>query len=137
MRAAGLDGRLARVSEHPDESADAAELAVAEWLALPDLAERLGLDVLKARQVIKDRQVIGRRRGPRLIFAVPADFVQDGQVLKGLPGTLSVLRDSGYDDEAALRWLFTAEDSLPGTPVTALRENRGTEVRRRAQASAF
>ncbi len=88
MRDRGLDGRLTRVSEHPDENPDAAELAVAEWLTLPDLAERLGLDVLKARQVIKDRQVIGRRRGPRLVFSIPADFVQDGQVLKGLPGTI-------------------------------------------------
>jgi hypothetical protein len=125
------------VTEHPEETPDAADLAVTEWLALPDLAERLGLDVLKARQVIKDRLVIGRRRGPRLVFGVPAEFVQDGQVLKGLPGTLSVLRDSGFDDDASLRWLFTEDDSLPGTPVRALRENRGTEVRRRAQAAAF
>jgi hypothetical protein len=125
------------VSENVHDDPDAAEQAVSEWLTLPDLAERLGLDVLKARQLIKDRQVIGRRRGPRLVFSVPAEFVQDGQVLKGLPGTLSVLRDSGYDDDASLRWLFTEDDSLPGSPVTALRENRGTEVRRRAQAAAF
>jgi len=35
-----------------------------------------------------------------------------------------------------VRWLFT-DDELPGSPITALVENRGTEVRRRAQALAF
>jgi len=58
-------------------------------------------------------------------------------VLKGLPGLLTVLFDAGYDDESALRWLFEPDDSLPGTPVQALRENRGREVHRRAQALAF
>ncbi len=36
-----------------------------------------------------------------------------------------------------LRWLFTPDDSLPGTPIDALRGGRKTEVRRRAQALAF
>jgi hypothetical protein len=36
-----------------------------------------------------------------------------------------------------LSWLFSADDTLPGTPVQALRANRGTEVRRRAQALGF
>jgi hypothetical protein len=50
---------------------------------------------------------------------------------------LTVLHDGGYDDREALAWLFTADDSLPGRPIDALRENRGTEVKRRAQAMAF
>jgi hypothetical protein len=28
-----------------------------------------------------------------------------------------------------MRWLFTEDDSLPGTTLRALRDNRGTEVR--------
>ncbi|MFL6182385.1 MAG: Rv2175c family DNA-binding protein, partial [Actinomycetes bacterium] len=32
---------------------------------------------------------------------------------------------------------FSPDDSLPGTPMQALVENRHTEVRRRAQALAF
>ena len=48
-----------------------------------------------------------------------------------------MLRDAGYTTEEALRWLHTPDDSLPGTPVEALRSNRGREVKRRAQASAF
>ena len=34
-------------------------------------------------------------------------------------------------------WLFREDESLPGTPVQALRDDRHTEVTRRAQASAF
>jgi len=48
-----------------------------------------------------------------------------------------LLRDAGYSAEEILRWLFTAEDSLPGTPIGALRTNRGREVKRRAQAMGF
>jgi hypothetical protein len=33
--------------------------------------------------------------------------------------------------------LLRADDSLPGTPAQALAENRGTEIKRRAQAAAF
>jgi hypothetical protein len=36
-----------------------------------------------------------------------------------------------------MRWLFTADDSLPGTPIDAIVERRSTEVNRRAQALAF
>jgi hypothetical protein len=48
-----------------------------------------------------------------------------------------VLYDCGFEDPEALRWLFTADDSLPGTPIQAMIENRRTEVNRRAQALAF
>jgi hypothetical protein len=33
--------------------------------------------------------------------------------------------------------LYTADETLPGTPVEALAANRGTEVKRRAQALGF
>jgi len=56
--------------------------------------------------------------------------------VKDLSGVLTLLRDNRYDDAAAVGWLFTEDDTLPGTPVEALRENRGTEVKRRAQALA-
>ncbi len=68
---------------------------------------------------------------------VPAALIQDGLVVKGVPGVLTVLHDGGYDDQGALTWLFTPDDTLPGRPIDALRENRGSEVKRRAQAMAF
>lgn len=113
------------------------ETLITDWLTLPDLAERLHLPVTKARQLVKDRQVVAVRRGERNVLSVPAAFVDGDQLLKGLPGTLTLLADNKYTDEEALRWMFTPDETLPGTPVQALAENRGTEVRRRAQALGF
>jgi hypothetical protein len=126
-------GTLYSVTSNPS---DLDELVPA-WLTLPDVAEQLDLSILKARQLVKDRQLIAVRRGERSILSVPAAFLDGAQVLKGLPGTLTLLADNRFSDEEALRWLFTADDSLPGTPVQALTENRGTEVRRRAHALGF
>ncbi|MFV2176537.1 Rv2175c family DNA-binding protein [Actinomadura sp. LOL_016] len=106
-----------------------------EWLTLPDTAERLGIKTNRMKQLISERKLLAVRRGGEPM--VPAAFIKDGQVIKGLAGTLTVLSDAGYDDVETVRWLFTADDTLPGTPVDALTENRGTEVRRRAQALAF
>jgi hypothetical protein len=50
---------------------------------------------------------------------------------------LTLLHDAGYNDEEAFRWLYTPDDSLPGAPAEALRDNRATEVKRRAQALGF
>jgi hypothetical protein len=110
---------------------------VGEWLALPDVGEALGIGLMKARQLVSDGQLVGVRRGDNNAVYVPAAFVADGVILKHLSGTLNLLRDAGYSDEEAVRWLFTADDSLPGSPVLALQENRATEVKRRAQALGF
>lgn len=57
--------------------------------------------------------------------------------MKGLPGTLTVLLDAGYGDVESMRWLFTPDDSLPGSPIEAIKAGRHTEVKRRAQALGF
>ncbi|RSN43894.1 MULTISPECIES: Rv2175c family DNA-binding protein [Actinomadura] len=106
-----------------------------EWLTLPETAERLGIKTNRIKQLISERKLLAVRRAGEPM--VPAAFVHEGQVIKGLSGTLTVLSDAGYSDVETVRWLFTADDTLPGTPVEALTENRGTEVRRRAQALAF
>ncbi|MGH8869974.1 MAG: Rv2175c family DNA-binding protein [Actinomycetes bacterium] len=113
------------------------EVHVGAWLSLPEVAESLGIAVTQVRQLLRDRNLLAVRRGERRTLQVPALFVQDGKPVKGLAGTLTLLADSGYDEAEALRWLFTPDDSLPGTPAQALAENRGTEVRRRAQALGF
>jgi len=74
---------------------------------------------------------------PEGTLAVPAAFLDDHQVVKGLSGTLTLLFDCGFDELEAMRWLFTADDSLPGTPIDAIVQHRSTEVNRRAQALAF
>jgi Rv2175c C-terminal domain of unknown function len=118
-------------------SEDPVELGVSRWLTLPELADELGLDVARVRRMHTDGQFLARRRGERAVLSVPVEFVQDGALLKGLASTLTVLSDAGYSAEEALRWLFAVDPTLPGSPVNALRENRGTEVRRRAQALGF
>ncbi|MDT3399643.1 Rv2175c family DNA-binding protein [Streptomyces sp. B1866] len=109
---------------------------VPTWLTLPDIAERLDVEVTRVRQMVKEGQLIAVRRGENRALHVPADFIGDGRIVKGLVGTLTLLRDDGFTDEEMLEWLFTADPTLPGTPAQALRENRGTEVKRRAQALA-
>jgi hypothetical protein len=125
-------GGRGRLDDVPD-----VETLVTSWLTLPELAERLGSDVSRVRQLVRDRQVLAVRRGENNVLMVPEAFAQDGRVLKGLPGTLTLLADARYSDEEAMRWLFSPDDSLPGSPVDALVANRGTEVKRRAQALGF
>jgi hypothetical protein len=113
------------------------EALVPSWLTLPEVAERLDVEVTRVRQIIRDRHLLAVRRGENNALYVPEAFISEGKVLKGLSGTLTVLADSGYGETESLRWLFTADETLPGSPVDALAENRGTEVKRRAQALGF
>ncbi|MYW96472.1 MULTISPECIES: Rv2175c family DNA-binding protein [Amycolatopsis] len=103
---------------------------------LPEVAAALGVSANKVRQMLRDGELIAVRRKGEL--CVPGDFfVKDG-IVKGLGGTITVLADSGFSRTEMLRWLFTADDTLPGsTPINALRTSHGTEVKRRAQAMAF
>ena len=109
---------------------------VGDWLSIPDVAGRLGLPVSRVKQLLRDRKLLAVKR-PSGDTAVPAKFLAGDQVIHGLGGTLTLLFDCGFSDTEALSWLFTADDSLPGTPVQALCEHRRTEVNRRAQALAF
>ncbi|GII53863.1 transcriptional regulator [Planotetraspora thailandica] len=109
---------------------------VGEWLPLSEVSKRLGLTIGRAKQLLKDKKLVGVRRGggePQ----IPAAFVGDADVLKGLPGTLTVLSDAGYDEVESIRWLFTPDPTLPGSPIDAISAGRHTEVKRRAQALGF
>ncbi|MFE9247578.1 Rv2175c family DNA-binding protein [Streptomyces sp. NPDC007088] len=112
------------------------EALVSEWLTLPDIAERFGVEVTRVRQLVKEGQLIAVRRGENRALHVPAALLDGDHTVKGLTGLLTVLRDDGFDDVEILEWMFTPDPTLPGTPAQALSENRGTEVKRRAQALA-
>lgn len=113
------------------------ENLVAEWLPLPDVAAQLEVSIKKVHSLLDERALVEARIGDRKVRAVPAAFIMDGHIVDSLKGTISVLVDAGFSDEELLTWLFTADDSLPGTPMQALREGRKTEIRRRAQALAW
>jgi Rv2175c C-terminal domain of unknown function len=110
---------------------------VSAWLTLPEVAQLLDVPVNRTRQLLKDRHLVAVKRGEPMVLQVPAAFLDGKQILKGLPGTLTLLADNRFTEEESVRWLFTPDESLPGTPVQALAENRGTEVRRRAHALGF
>ncbi|HWS59044.1 MAG TPA: Rv2175c family DNA-binding protein [Actinotalea sp.] len=126
------------------------DVLVDEWLALPDVAERLGTDVGKVRRLVQDGSLLAVRHGERRIWSVPAGFLTPTaaggwQVVPALPGTLVVLSDAGFSDEEAIVWLFTPDPSLAGlgtgtpprTPMEALAAGHKTEIRRRAMALAL
>ncbi|MEB7447514.1 Rv2175c family DNA-binding protein [Arthrobacter koreensis] len=113
------------------------EQLVSDWLTLPDVAEQLDVTISKVHSLLEERALLAVRLGERKIRSVPAAFINDGAILDSLKGTISVLADAGFSDEEMLRWLFTADDTLPGRPVDALKEGRKTEIRRRAQALAW
>ncbi len=109
---------------------------VPEWVDWATAAKILGVSVSRVRTMIREHELAAAVPRPGAGQQVPAGFLQDGLVVKGLPGLLTVLHDGGYDDRECIAWLHTDLD-LPGRPIDALRENRGSEVKRRAQAMAF
>jgi hypothetical protein len=122
---------------HDEEAGPDVATLVGDWLDWSTCGEALGVSASRVRQLIRENHLAAMVPSPGAGQQVPAAFVQDGLVVKGLPGVITVLHDGGYDDRAIITWLFSADDSLPGRPIDALRENRGSEVKRRAQAMAF
>ena len=111
-------------------------LAGEELLSMQQVADKLGLPITRAYDLLQDRKFIvwDSPEGKR----VPLAFFNDkGSIAKHVTGVITVLTDGGYDDEEIRRHLFTADDSLPGRPIDALHGHLAREVIRRAQASAF
>lgn len=121
------------VSEIP--TAEDLQAVVVDLVPLNEVARRLGLSESRVHQMLRDGQLLAVRSEGQL--GVPADLLTEDGVVKGVAGTITVLRDGGYTNRAILRWLFTDDETLPGTPAAALRADRGKEVKRRAQAMAF
>lgn len=110
---------------------------VGVWLDWKQAAEELGVSVSKVRQLIRDHQLAAAVPADGAGQQVPAELLFDGEIVKGVPGLLTMLSDGGWSDVEILTWVFTPDESLPGRPIDALRENRGSEVKRRAQAIAL
>lgn len=106
-----------------------------ELLSFAEAAAAQGVPVTRVTQQVRDGLLVSLDTpdGPR----IPASFIQDGGPVKHLGGVVTLLRDGGYRDEEIVDWLHRDDPSLPGTPVEALRGNRGTEIKRRAQSAAF
>ncbi len=126
------------MSENTAEDApDDLATLIPDWLDWQATADALGVTVTKVRTLIREHHLAAAVPTPGAGQQVPAELVMDGEIVKGVPGLLTLFSDGGWDDREKLTWLFTADDSLPGRPIDALRENRGAEVKRRAQALAL
>jgi excisionase family DNA binding protein len=123
------------MNDAPLSEADLDALVPA-WLTWSEAADLLGVTVSRVRTMIKDHELAAAVPRPGSGQLVPADFIQDGVIVKGLPGLLTVLHDQEFDDRECIAWIFT-DDELPGRPIDALRENRGSEVKRRAMVLGF
>ena len=110
---------------------------VDDWMDWAETARRLEVTPAKVRTMVKTHELAAAVPSPGAGPQVPAAFLDDdGVIVKGLSGLLTVLHDGGYDDRECIAWLFL-DDDLPGRPIDALRENRGAEVKRRAQAMSL
>jgi len=109
-----------------------------EWLAVPDVADRLGIPASRVRDMLGERVLLAVRRGQNNALAIPDLFLVevDGvpQPLATLKGTLTLLGDAGFDDDAAMEWLLTTNDELGASPISELRLGHRSHVRRVAQA---
>lgn len=119
------------------ETPDDLSTLIGEWLDWSQASDQLHVSVSKVRQLIREHQLAAAVPTPGAGQQIPAELLMDGEIVKGVPGVCTVLHDTGFEDREILRWLFTVDDSLPGRPIDALRENRGSEVKRRAQSMGF
>lgn len=110
---------------------------ISDWLNLPDVAERLDVEVSRVRRLIEEGELIAVRRGDPVVRMVPALMLTDGAITPHLGGTITVLRDGDFEDDEVLTWLFTEDETLPGRPIDQLRRGQRGEVRRRALALAL
>lgn len=110
---------------------------ISDWLTLPDVALQLDMEISRVRRLVEDGQLIAVRRGDPVVRMVPALMLTGDQITPHLGGTITVLRDGGFEDEELLAWLFTEDETLPGRPIDHLRRGQRGEVRRRALALAL
>lgn len=106
-----------------------------QLLSADEVAERMGIGPTGVRDLLRAGHLltVPTPEGPR----IPAEQLDGDALVKHLVPVLTLLRDAGYSSEEAWRWLNSGDDTLPGTPLQALHENRATEIKRRAQALGF
>ena len=102
---------------------------------MTEVAERMGIGPTGVRDLVKAGHLLSVQTDEGV--RIPAEQLDGGAIVKHLIPVLTLLRDAGYSPEEALRWLTTPDDTIPGTPLQALHENRATEIKRRAQALGF
>lgn len=110
-----------------------------ETLTVPDVAERLGVQVTRVFDDLNQHRLIAVEQDG--VRRIPARFLggdaRHGEINRFVPGVIALLADGGWRDDEILDYLFTEDESLPGRPVDALHGHLAREVMRRAQALAI
>lgn len=127
------------VEGDPADALALLEELVPVWLSVPEAAQLQGISLSATRAQLKERQLVGVRRGPNKAISIPAVFVTEEGPRPEIRGTVIVLSDGGMSDVELLRWLFTPDDTLPvsGSPMDCILAGHKTEIRRRAMETAF
>ncbi len=105
------------------------------WLTPNEAADALGVQPAQVKRMLKDGELLAVTVDA--VRKIPADLIVDGQVSRYLAGIITSLRDGGYDDDEAVRWLLEPDESLGGNAAVGLHKFLHREVSRRAQALAF
>lgn len=111
-----------------------------ETISLNEVARLLGLEERRIKQLLRERVLFtvpdgqGKRAIPREIIVKGAN---GWEPLFSLPGTLTLLADDGFTPEEAAQWLYTVQDELGETPMTALLAGRHHRVNQIASTLAF
>lgn len=113
-----------------------------QWLPLPTVAERLGVELRDVRGMLADYRLLSVRRLTGSVRTVPSTFLTDApdgqaQILPGLRGTLVHLSDAGLDAEEIITWLHQHNDQLGRAPVALLRSGAIRPVRHAAQMQVW
>jgi len=105
-----------------------------EWLPLPEVANRLGLQPREVRALVRDQRLVGTRLEGVEGYRVPGSFLVGDRLVDGLRGSIIQLRDAGMDDTAIVEWLLSPHAELGEAPIRALEAGRTHAVRRAAIA---
>ncbi|KMY22871.1 Uncharacterised protein [Actinobaculum suis] len=111
------------------------------WLTLREVGEALNVSQREVRSMLRDLRLLATRRTEDGDLMVDSRMLveKDGAVipLPSMRGTLTMLKDSGYNDAEAQGWLLREDLELGTTPMQALLDGKTHAVRRVIAGLAF
>lgn len=111
------------------------EASAPQYFTVPDLVELFGEPVGRIHRLIEDHYLAGTKVDG--VFKIPAEFVQNDEVIPAMRGTMLTLLDAGFSVDEAVRWLLTDNDELGQRPIDTMRAGHKAAVRRAVQGLAF
>lgn len=111
------------------------EQSTPEYFTVPDLVGMFNSSPGKIHRLIEQRHLAAVRVDG--VLRIPALFIDEGEPLHSLHGTLTLLHDVGFSNDEAVNWMLEERPELGTSPIAALRAGRKSEVRRIAQSLAF